>query len=294
MMGARRALPKLTDRLRLGSDGLEVSPICQGMTEDPKTLSAAFEAGINFFFVTADMHWPAYESMRRGLRMLLESRRDVRDSIVVAAASYATQPEFCWKQFEEVVTELPSLRTIDVTIAGGAYRREFSARVKQYQEHRRQRYLGVRAIGSTFHDRRAAASAVKAEAIDIAFIRYNPVHWKARREVFPSLVQAQDDEPRRCLLFNFKSTIGYIDSEERYRQLGVPENLWRPRPTDYYRFALSEPTMNGLLCGLRTPRQVSDLAGALEAGSLNDDEQRYLLDLGQLLDGGAVVDTGRD
>jgi len=55
-MQAPRELPRPADRLPLGTSGLEVSPICIGMVEDPRTIPAAFEAGINFFFVTADMH----------------------------------------------------------------------------------------------------------------------------------------------------------------------------------------------------------------------------------------------
>src|ERR1043165_4314286 len=100
-------LPKLTDRLPLGASGVVVSPFCVGMSPDPMTIPAAYEAGINFFFVTADMHWPLYEPLRRGLRML------PRDDIVIAAASYVTQPEFCRAPFLEVLAELPELRRLD-------------------------------------------------------------------------------------------------------------------------------------------------------------------------------------
>ena len=64
----RTQLPRFSDRLALGKRGLAVSPFCLGLVEDPATISAAFDAGINFFFLTADMHWPLYEASRRGLR----------------------------------------------------------------------------------------------------------------------------------------------------------------------------------------------------------------------------------
>src|SRR6185436_586633 len=82
-VSTRAELPKLTDRLPLGGSGLEVSPCSLGLTGDPATVPAAFEAGINFFFLTADMHWPIYEPTRRGLKLLLEGRPGVRDAIVV-------------------------------------------------------------------------------------------------------------------------------------------------------------------------------------------------------------------
>ena len=34
-------------------------------------MPAAFDAAINCFFVSTDMHWPFYEQPRRGLKLLL-------------------------------------------------------------------------------------------------------------------------------------------------------------------------------------------------------------------------------
>src|SRR5215469_14434904 len=65
---SRQMLPRLTDRLVLGDEGLSVSPFCLGMVRSPDAVSAAFDAGINFFFLSADMHWPLYEPLRLGLR----------------------------------------------------------------------------------------------------------------------------------------------------------------------------------------------------------------------------------
>src|SRR5205807_1865995 len=109
----RAALPRLRDRRPLGASGLEVSPFCLGMTPDPATVLAAYEAGINFFFVSADMHWPLYDGLREGLRRLPPS---ARDQIVVAVAAYVAQPEFLWMPFEEVLAAVPELQHIDVTI----------------------------------------------------------------------------------------------------------------------------------------------------------------------------------
>src|SRR5205823_1724956 len=67
---ARLTLPRPTDRLPLGMTGLSVSPFCLGIVESPETIPAAFDAGINLFFLTADLHWPLYEGLRRGLEQL--------------------------------------------------------------------------------------------------------------------------------------------------------------------------------------------------------------------------------
>jgi hypothetical protein len=284
---SRAALPQPTDRLPLGASGLEVSPICIGITDDPRTIPAAYEAGINFFFVTADMHWPLYEQTRRGLAQLLDSHPGARDAIVVGAVSYVAQPEFLWMPFDEVLAELPGLERLDLTIAGGAYGHEIDRRLGTYERHRAVRHAGARAIGASFHDREAARRVVAQGALDIGFVRYNPRHPGAREDLFPHVgIRAGG---RRTLLFNFKSTRGHIASEAQYAALGIAADYWRPHPTDYYRFALSEPALDGILCAPPGPDAVRELVDALAAGPLDEEDQQYLIDLGELLGGTAKV-----
>jgi hypothetical protein len=287
VLAPRTALPKLTDRIPLGDSGLAVSPFCSGLTLDARQVPAAYEAGINFFFISADMHWPVYEPLRRGLRMLLDGNPAARDDLVIAVASYVTQPEFCSQPFIEVLEEVPQLARLDLLIAGGAYDREIDVRVALYNIHRTQRFAGCRAIGATFHERAAAVRLLATDALDIALVRYNPLHPRAATEVFPHVKSRADG--RRTLLYNFKSTIGWITSEEEYLALGIAPGFWRPHPTDYYRFALTEPALDGILCGLPDAAAVRDLADALEKGPLDDEDRQYLLDLGDLQKGRAKV-----
>jgi hypothetical protein len=285
-MESPRRLPRLTDRLPLGTSGLEVSPFCIGIVEDPNTIAAAFEAGINFFFVSADMHWPLYEGTRRGLAQLIAGAPAVRDAIVVAVVAYVTQPEFMWAPFEEVLDEVPALGRIDMTVAGGVYRHDSPVRAKVLAGHRAFRHTGTRASGMSFHDRNAARDALDADQLDIAFVRYNPPHPGAREDLFPHVRPRGDG--RRCLLYNFKSTVGHLDDAE-YGKFGVSPEFWRPHITDYYRFALTEPALDGILCAPYTPAEVQGLADAMERGPLSDEDHQYLLDLGELVRGTARV-----
>jgi hypothetical protein len=285
----RTRLPRFTDRLALGREGLAVSPFCPGIVRMPETIGAAFDAGINFFFLTADMHWPLYGNTRRGLRQLLARGRGVRDQIVVAAVCYPTQPEFCSMPFEELLEAIPGLDRLDVLIAGGAYAGEFATRLPVYHGHRRTGFVGCRAIGATFHDRQAARRAVVENAVDIAFVRYNPGHSGARRDLFPHRAQ-----PASPLLFGFKSTFGYVRSEQM-TGLGLAGNVyWHPEITDHYRFALSRSELDGLLIAPGTPKEVAALAEALKKGPLDEEEERYLMQVTRVAQGRARVDEMRD
>lgn len=246
------------------------------MVSDPDTVAAAFAAGINFFLISADMHWPRYEATRTGLEHLLA--RVPRDRIVVATASYVTQPEFCELPYKEVLDAIPALGTIDILVAGGAYPHELASRLPVYQRHREKQLAGARAIGVSFHDRRAAVSAINDATIDVAFVRYNTAHPGAQRDVFPHL-----SAERTTRVFGFTSTYGHREAPP------LADDIWIPELTDHYRFALSRPELDGLLCSPTEPAHIAALVAAMERGPLSLEEERHMIELAHV---GTSPDTG--
>jgi len=256
------------------------------MVRSVDTPCAAFDAGINFFFLSSDLHWPHYDLARRGLEKLLARGPNIREEVVVALVSYVTQPEFCAGALEEGLAAVSGLTFADLLIIGGAYSEEFLTRLQLYEEILRYGSLGSRATGTTFHDRIAARLAINHSMVDVAFVRYNPIHTGAKFDLFPYLTQ-----PSSTLLYNFKSTLGALEPE-RYAQLGLNDDYWQPEITDYYRFALTRPEIDGLLCSPSTPQEVEALAMALEEGPLDEEEENYLIDLATLDQGRAELMPG--
>jgi hypothetical protein len=277
---SRIRLPRFTDRLALGTRGLSVSPFCVGIVTQPATVLAAFDAGINFFFVTADMHWPLYEPLRRGLAQLFARGNGIREQVVVAGVSYATQPEFCSMPYQELIANVPKLQDIDVLCAGGAYGHEIASRLEVYQHHLEHSFAGARAIAVSFHDRGAVSDLANGGAVDLCLVRYNAAHPKARSDLFPHI------RSRRARVYNFKNVVGHVASD-RCTSLGLALDAWRPEVTDHYRFVLSEPELDGLLCAPSTPEQIESLGRALEEGPLEADERQYLVQLYKLAHGAA-------
>lgn len=266
-------LPRPDDRVALGRSGLEVSPICLGIAGSPEVVETAFDAGVNFFFVSCDMHWPIYAELRDGIAALLARPGVSRDQIVVAGASYLTQPEFCRAPFVELVDAVPGLERLDVLVAGGAYGGELERRSEVYRQSRAEGLAGARGLGTSFHDRGAALAAIQEDALDVAFVRYSPLHPGARDDLFPAL---DDGSRRACRVYNFNSTRG--------QQLtgSVPDNagdMWIPRVPDYYRFALSRPQVDGLLCAFTRPGEIAELVAALDEGPLSAEEEDYMIAL---------------
>lgn len=260
----RVALPRLTDRISLGE--YAVSPFCVGMVDSADTIGAAFDAGINFFFVTADLHWPRYSAARTGLERLLA--RAPRNQIVVAAAAYVTQPEFCRMPFREVIDAIPGVGCLDVLVAGGAYGSELPGRLPIYRRHREERFAGAGALGVSFHDRGAAVGAIQQGEIDVAFVRYNAAHPGAQRDVFPRIPPA-----RTTRVFGFTSTAAHGAVPD------LGDDVWIPDITDHYRFALSRVGLDGLLCSPTQPSHIAELAAAMERGPLSLEEEQHMIEL---------------
>jgi len=269
----RTTLPSPSDRLTLGSSGLHVSPLCLGIVRDPATVSAAFDAGINFFFVSCDMHWPLYDALRRGVADLLARGGGIRDDIVVAAVTYVAQPEFLWVPFEETLAAIPGLDTIDVVVAGGTYMPDLLPRTKILADNRDEGLAGARALGASFHDRQAARAAIEHGMVDIAYVRYNAAHPGARVEIFPHIA-----ERPRTLAYNFKSTMGHVPVAQ-LDDAGLPADMWRPSVEDHYRFALTRTALDGILCSPTTPSELEALVAALGRGPLSEVDEEYLIKL---------------
>jgi hypothetical protein len=277
----RRELPRPNARLSLGR-ALRVSPLCLGMVQDPRTVPAAFDQGVNFFFFTADMHWPLYEPLRQGLAMLLRRRPSLRDDIVVAVASYVTQPEFCTVPFQEALEAVPGLRHIDVSVMGGCYADNFSGRLERYRAHRSGSFgPPTRALGASFHDRAMAATALTERVVDVGFARYNAAHPGAEVDLFPPVTAARHGRAPRPRLYGFSSTSGWT-SESQLAAAGLPRDNWRPAITDHYRFALTPRAVDGLLCAPANPKELRTLIEALAEGPLSKEECTYLRTLGDL------------
>jgi len=274
----RRPLPRLTDRQPLGRSGLQVSPVCLGMVPRPETVLAAFDAGINFFFLSVDMHWPLYEGTRRGLEALLARGGGVRDEIVVGVVSYLEQPMFQAFQVHEVIDAVAGLERVDLIIAGGVSNpASLHSRLGPMTAARSINFRGARAIGASFHDRRQAVEAATLDQLDILYVRYNTAHPGARTDLFPFLPPV-----RTGRIFNFKSTMFKVTAEMLTSLKLSPPQCWLPDVPDYYRFALSRPELDGILASPKTPAEVEALAAALSKGSLLPEEEEHMVWLSSL------------
>lgn len=270
-----------SQRLPLGSGGLTVSPFCLGVCS-AEVVELAFALGINFFFVSLDLHWPIYEGLRRGLGSLLRARPEIRSQIVVAGVSY-TESKLCIEGTFDLLRAVPELEYIDIFIAGGVAAYQLPARLDWL---RWAADVSPRPIlkGASFHDRRVALDWMQNEHVDLAFVRYNPAHPGAEEDIFSHL-----SPQKKCLLFNFLNT--HAHRPEALAKLDLAPHLWRPDWGDHYRFVLTPPAVDGSLFACHQVSHLTNLQQAIQRGPLTDKQCAYMKKLALLISGKVEVVT---
>jgi hypothetical protein len=265
-MATARSLPRFHDRIDIAN--LRASPFCLGLVRDPRVIPAAFDAGINFFFVSSDLHWPLYQATRDGLAMLLARGGGVRHSLVVVVATYMVHREMMLTPLYELVHAIAGLDRVDIVLAGGCYANDFEPRVGALRGWTRSGCppLAGAAVGATLHDRTALLRGDGDEGCDVTYVRYNPAHSGGRVDLYPHLRRRVGKA-----VLSFKSTAGFQEL------IGAtPPEYWRPRITDAYRYALSQPAHDGVLLSLGNERELHELSAALAEGPLSEEEQSHL------------------
>jgi aryl-alcohol dehydrogenase-like predicted oxidoreductase len=250
-------------RRPLGTTGLTVSPLglasLSVRTGGPRGLGlsandierAYHEYGINTFFVTWHM-----KSLADGVRRLV--RGGHRDDLVLISMASLPRPWLVHRAWEKNARALAA-DVIDVFLLGWVQSRWYvkggtwSAMAGLRERNQ------VRAIGFSCHNRVLGATLAAELPADVLMIRYNAAHRGAEREVFPALAE------RRPGIIAYTATRWGMLLKPLPR-LGYPAGM---TAAECYRFALSHPAVDTVLCGARTPEELREDAWGAAAGPLD-------------------------
>jgi len=272
-------------RSRVAVGSLSVSHVCLGIVGSSDVVRAAYEAGVNFFAVTTDMHWPVYDATRRGLVELLRDRPAARDEIVVMGVSYVTHPRFCHAPFVELLEAVPSLGRLDISCMGAATNDNFLGRWDAHTKHREDSRIGAHAVAAIFDDAVAARAALAGGLVDLAVVGYRPSHRRLRSELFDKLSAS-----RRAPILSIGVALDVLPPT-RLQELGVGKDQWLPTLGDYVRYSIGVRCIDGLLCNAATVGELTEILHAAEGGPLTPEEAVYLEDLSDLHRGLAELVT---
>jgi aryl-alcohol dehydrogenase-like predicted oxidoreductase len=254
---------EFAETTNLGASGLVVRKMGVGSDAGvpADALEWAFEHGINFFY------WGSRRrpGMKRAIRRLAPKQRE---KLVIALQTYDPTGLALERTFTRGLRAL-EIDYADVLILGmrnGPIPRRVLDRAVELKERGLARHLCVSA-----HDRSAFRRHLDAKIFDILMVRYNAAHRGADRDVFPLLGQAG----RPGVICYNATRWGHL-----FDPRWMPEGARRPNPTDLYRYALSNPSIEMVLTAPETFEQLRENVKTLAMGPVTEDERTWLETIG--------------
>jgi aryl-alcohol dehydrogenase-like predicted oxidoreductase len=249
----------------LGRTGLNVGPL--GMAASygapAEAFEEAFDRGCNYFYLGGGRR---KAGMKQAIRNICSQGR--RDKLVIAIQSYARSGHLMEWVFKSRLHSM-GLERADILVLGWHNRRPSSGLVKRA---RAMKAKGLcRYIAMSGHQRKLFPQMDADGHFDLFHVRYNAAHRGAQDEIFPHLQGAG-----RPGLVSYTAT--------RWGQLLNPEKMppgeTVPAPSDCYRFALSNPSVDVCLCGPKNVEQMRAALPALELGPLGEDDMDRMRRIG--------------
>jgi aryl-alcohol dehydrogenase-like predicted oxidoreductase len=128
----------------------------------------------------------------------------------------------------------------------------------------------VRHLMISSHHRPTFEALAKDDAYDAIMVRYNAAHPGAEDDVFPKL----GPRPPGVVAYTATRWGGLVDPAK------MPEGEAPPRGSDCYRFALSNPSVDAVWCGVADRAELDEALATLERGPLSPVEMARMKRLG--------------
>jgi aryl-alcohol dehydrogenase-like predicted oxidoreductase len=253
--------------ITLGKTGLSVSRLGIGSSYGVGTRDIlwAVEQGVNYLY---------WGSMRRG-RFGKAIREAVaahgRDRVVVVIQSYARVPSMLGVSLRWALRRL-GLDHADLLLFGW-WNHEPRAGYLEAASRLRESGL-IRSVMISGHDRPALARMAQSGSFDAVMCRYNAAHRGAEKEIFPQL-----GEERPGVVAYTATRWGTLLKPVRK----MPAGLRVPPAGSCYRFCLSHPSVDLVLCGPANGEELREAVRGVEAGPLPADEMAEIRAFGDLV-----------
>jgi aryl-alcohol dehydrogenase-like predicted oxidoreductase len=254
-------------RTRLGRTGREVARLGLAASFGVPTAAVekAIDAGVNYLY---------WGSMRKdAFGQALRNQRARRDEFVVLLQSYSRFAGLIPWSVERGLREL-GYDHADVLLLG-MWNKMPPARIVDACRKLKERGL-VRHLAFSTHNRPLIPRVSADPDFDLFHVRYNAVHTGAERDIFPHL--AAENRPG---IVSFTAT----DWKRLLGHRRIPKGERVPTAGDCYRFVLSNPEVDLVLCGPATAAQMDHALEAFHKGPLDADEMAWMRRVGKAIYG---------
>ena len=257
------------DRRELGNTGLRSSRLGIGSSfgVSARVIEEAFDRGINY------LYWGSIRRAEFGRAMRNLGRRH-RDELILTVQSYSRLPAMIGASVE-VALRRAGLEYFDFLLLGARNEAPPEAYIEAFERLKEQGK--VRFLSLSSHNRPLVPQLIGDEApYDLYMVRYNAVHRGAERDVFAHL----PEQPRAGIVAYTATRWGHLLDARK-----MPPGETPVSASDCYRFALSHPCVDLVLCGPANAAQMDEAISALEGGPLVDNERARIERIGDYVYG---------
>ncbi len=256
------------ERRPIGRTGLSSSRLGIGSTFNApaSVIEDAFHRGINYLY-WGTVRQPDFA------RAMVNLARQHRDELILTIQSYSNDPTTIEGEVEEALSAA-GLESFDFLLLGNRNEVPGDGYVEVF-ERLRQRGK-VRFMSLSSHNRPMLPKLLKAytdgtSPYELLMLRYNGVHRGAEKDVFPYVPETGG--PFIC---TYTATRwGHLLDPEK-----MPPGEKPPSARDCYRYSLSQPAIDMVLCGPANAEQMDLAIEALERGPLAADERERIERIG--------------
>jgi aryl-alcohol dehydrogenase-like predicted oxidoreductase len=254
--------------IALGQTGLRTSRLGIGssFTTDARVIEEAVDQGVNY------LYWGSLRRSAFGRAIRAVAQR-ARDRVVVTVQSY-TRVAVLMAPSIEIALRRTGLASFDFLLLG-MWNRPPGPALVDAALRLKERGL-VRHLMLSTHNRPSLQDHFRAfergeSPYDVFMLRYNAVHRGAEQDVFPHLPL----DRRPGVLAYTATRWGHLCDPAK-----MPAGESPPPARDCYRFALSHPAVDMVLCGPKDREQMQEALRALDAGPLAPEEMARMQRIG--------------
>ena len=257
------------ERREVGRTGMQTARLGIGSTFDApaSAIEEAFEHGINYLY---------WGTVRRPefARAMVNLSKGHRDELILTIQSYSKDPDSIEGEVEDAL-ESADLEHFDFLLLGNRSEVPEDAYVEVFERLRERgkvRFMSISSHNRPMLPTLLASHAAGDSPYELLMLRYNAVHRGAERDVFPSVPETGP----KPLIVAYTAT--------RWRHLLDPDKMppgEQPLTArDCYRYSLSHPAVDMVLCGPASTEQMREALLALERGPLEADERARIERIG--------------
>ena len=262
-------MSEFLERREIGRTGLWSSRLGIGSTFNApaRVIEDAFHRGINYLY-WGTVRQPSFA------RAMVNLARQHRDDLILTIQSYSGDASTIEGEVEEAL-QAAGVDRFDFLLLGNRSSVPADAFVEVF-ERLRDRGI-VRFMSLSSHNRPMLPKLLDLYArgespYELLMLRYNGVHRGAEKDVFPFV---PGSGPKPTIMTYTATRWGHLLDPAK-----MPEGEQPVSARDCYRYSMSHPAVDMVLCGPANAEQMDDAIAAMERGPLEPDERERIERIG--------------